>query len=78
MNSQNNDDMATKLASLSVVEFLALGTDGLAYIKPTDIIDDVQTYSMNAADGTHIASGQDTAVLRAIAQQQNLTAVTVQ
>jgi hypothetical protein len=51
--------------------------DGLAYIKPLGIVNDTQTYAVNAADGTHIATGPDKSILQAIAQQQNLTAVTV-
>jgi hypothetical protein len=76
MKNQNND-IISKLESLSAVEFLALGMDGLAYIKPLGIVNDTQTYAVNAADGTHIATGPDKSILQAIAQQQNLTAVTV-
>lgn len=78
----NNDElfenMADRLQSLSTIEFLALGMDGLAYIKPLGVIDDVETYTVCAADGTHIATGPDAMVLKAIATQQNLTAMSIQ
>ena len=78
MKSNAHDEMVSKLESLTSREFLALGMDGLAYIKPLGKVNDVLTYTVHAADGTHIATGPDAMVLKAIANQQNLTAMSVQ
>ena len=77
MNKNDHNEIVSKLESLSTVEFLALGMDGLAYIKPLGLVDDVETFTVNAADGSEIATGPDRDVLQAIAHQKNLTAVTV-
>lgn len=75
MQKNNDDALTERLTMMSVGEFMALGTDGVAYIKPMGIVDDAPTYAVHAADGSHIASGPDIALLRAIAGQQNLVSV---
>lgn len=73
-----HNDIAERLSSLSAPEFLALGADGLAYIKPVTSHDDQMTYAIHAADGSHIATGQDLGVLKAIAMQHNLVPMQIQ
>jgi hypothetical protein len=77
-NDDQKETMNARLQALSTIEFLALGMDGLAYIRPLGLVDDVETYTVCAADGTHIATGPDAMVLKAIANQQNLTAMSIQ
>lgn len=71
-------DIGARLSSLSTLEFLELGTEGLAYIKPVAMREDEQVYSIFAANGSHIASGQDVDVLQAIARQYNLIPLSLQ
>ena len=75
MQQNSNDNLTEKLTLMSAGDFKALGTDGVAYIKSMGIVDDIPSYAVHAADGSHIASGPDIAVLRAIAGQQNLVSV---
>ena len=83
MDNKNDKDLnleviLEKLSGLSDTEFLDLGNGGLSYIKSVDGVDDVQTYALHAADGSHIATGQDMAVLHVIAKQQDLIPMTIQ
>lgn len=74
-----SSDIAERLSSMSTLEFLELGTDGLAYIKPVATErEDEQFYTIFAANGAHIASGQDIDVLQAIARQHNLIPLNLQ
>jgi len=83
MENKNDKDLdieviLEKLSGLSDTEFLDLGNGGLSYIKSLGDIDDVATYALHAADGSHIATGQDMATLHVIAKQQNLIPMTIQ
>jgi len=71
-------DITTRLSSLSPLEFLELGADGFAYIKPTIMVENEQIYSIFAANGSHIASGQNIDVLHALARQHNLVPLNLQ
>jgi len=72
----NLDVILEKLSDLSDTEFLDLGNGGLSYIKSVEGVDD--TYALHAADGSHIATGQDMATLHVIAKQQDLIPMTIQ
>jgi hypothetical protein len=61
-----------KLTALTSQEFLGLGADGLGYIKAMGMNDGKETYTLHAADGSHIATGQDVATLHIIARQNGL------
>lgn len=74
----NLDVILEKLSGLSDAEFLDLGNGGLSYIKLVDGATDQKTYALHAADGSHIATGQDIATLHVIAKQQDLISMTIQ
>lgn len=79
MQKDRMEELIVKqLTSMSEQDFKALGSEGLAYIKLVGKVDDVDMYAVHAADGSHIASGQDVALLRAIANQQNYVATVTQ
>lgn len=78
MTFKTHNDIAHRLSSLSAIEFMELGADGLAYIKPVSSQDDTQTYSIHSANGSHIATGQDLMLLHAIAKQHNLVPMSIQ
>lgn len=77
-NKTGHDPVTSRLANLSAGEFMALGADGLAYIRRVKGDDPLAVYAVHSADGNHIASGPDIAVLRAIAAQQNLVTMPLQ
>ena len=77
-NVSNHDMIVEKLASMSLEEFLDLGNDGLSYIKSVKDKDGNDIYALHAANGSHIATGQDILLLKAIAVQNELTAMALQ
>lgn len=78
-NDKMHDLIVAQLSAMSAVDFLSLGVDGLAYIRPmVDKAGNASLYAVYAADGTEIATGSDIAILRAIAMRQNLVPMTVQ
>ena len=74
-NDTINDILTNHIKTMSDHDFKALGAEGLAYIRPTGENNNVATYAVHSADGSHIASGPDIAILQAIALQHNRIAV---
>jgi hypothetical protein len=74
-NDLIHDLLTNHIKTMSENDFQALGADGLAYIRPTGENNNVPTYAVHSADGSHIASGPDIAILQAIALQHNRVAV---
>lgn len=77
-NDPLKDTIVHHISSMSENDFQAFGADGLAYIRSTGFVDNIQTFSVHAADGSHIASGPDVAMLQAIAMQDNRVAMMIQ
>ncbi len=50
-----NDDHRILLKKLSEDDFLNVGVNQIAYVKPLDHMSDKTSYSVHAADGTQIS-----------------------
>ena len=74
----DHEVMLEKLSALTAEEFLGLGSEGLSYIKYVGHYDGKDTYTLFAADGSHIATGQDAETLRVIARQNSLISMSIQ
>ena len=77
-NISRHDTMIDRLINLSHEEFLDLGSDGLSYIKYVGNQDGHDIYALHAANGSHIATGQDIGILKSIAGQNELAAMALQ
>lgn len=73
-----HDVMVRQLEKLSNEEFMNFGTDGLSYIKPVPGKEGFKLYSLHSANGSHIATGQDLAMLQSIAAENHLVSVALQ
>jgi hypothetical protein len=60
------------LRLLSQADFLRLGTDDVAYIKPVDTKEGVRAYAIHAADGSALAITKSYALAEATIKQNNL------
>jgi len=80
IKNTNYDDDAVlqRLSTLSVQEFLDLGSDGLSYIRSAGTRDGVENFTLCGADGSHIATGQNIQALYVIAKQHDLIPMSVQ
>jgi len=65
-----------KWKQLPAPEFIALGIQNLAYIKPVTLNDHI-AFSIHAADGTPMAVLDDRAVAEAAVRQHDLEPVSV-
>lgn len=68
---------ADLLRQLSAQDFLALGVQQLAYIRPV-IIDGAKVYSIHAADGTQLAIHDDEIAAMALTRENALQPLSVQ
>jgi hypothetical protein len=57
---------------LSQADFMRLGTDDVAYIKPIETKDGAQAYAIHAADGSALAIAASYALAEATIKQNNL------
>jgi hypothetical protein len=64
------------LRGLSPQDFLALGIQQVAYIRPV-MIEGAHRFALHAADGTRLAFHDNEALAKALARQNDLEPVTV-
>jgi hypothetical protein len=69
--------MIERLSAMSPQEFLELGANGFSYIKTISLKNETPLFMLCAADGSHIATGQNFSTLEVIARQNNLVSLTI-
>lgn len=77
MIGQPRSNGSTLLKQLSPQDFLALGVQQIAYIRPV-MVNGVVAYSINAADGTQLAIHNDQNEAMALTRQNELQPLTLQ
>ena len=77
MKTDQNEIIRQHLQNLSVQDFLSLGMQEIAYIRPAQI-DGKSGYLLHAADGTPLHFQMDRETLMMTAKQNELNPFTVQ
>ena len=70
-------EKTTLLRTLSAQDFLALGVQQMAYIRPVTV-NGMQAFSIHAADGTQLAIHDNEIAAQALTRQNDLEPVRLQ
>jgi len=74
----DSSTLSKKLSSMTQDEFLDLGHDGMSYIKRIEHNDEGVLYALHAANGHHIATGQNMDHIQKIAFEHHLVPLSIQ